>query len=126
MVCFDIGHPFKPLGRYYTTTCTAFEKLGADVQAPPAVLGGSVVFGTHESVLYALNRKNGNMVWRQTLPSRPRSGPLLIGSAIVIACFETDICSRSVARCALPNRSLRAFTLRSLSRSSSKGTSPAL
>ncbi len=66
-------------------------RLGADVQTPPAVLGGNVVFGTHESVLYALNRRNGNLAWRQTLPSRPRSGPLLLDSAILVACFETDL-----------------------------------
>ena len=72
----------KPLWRW---------RVGADVQAPPAVLGGSVVFGTHESVLYALNRRNGNLVWRQTLPSRPRSGPLVVGSAVIVACFETDL-----------------------------------
>lgn len=66
-------------------------RVGADVQAPPALLGGSVVFGTHESVLYALNRRNGNLVWRQTLPSRPRSGPLVVGSALIVACFETDL-----------------------------------
>lgn len=72
----------KPLWRW---------RVGADVQAPPALLGGSVVFGTHESVLYALNRRNGNLVWRQTLPSRPRSGPLVVGSAVIVACFETDL-----------------------------------
>jgi outer membrane protein assembly factor BamB len=66
-------------------------RVGADVPAPAAVLGKSVVFGSHESVLYALDRRNGNLVWRQTLPSRPRSGPLLIGSAVVVACFETDL-----------------------------------
>jgi outer membrane protein assembly factor BamB len=66
-------------------------RLGADVQTPAAVLGDSVIFGSHESVLYALSRRNGNLVWRQTLPSRPRSGPLLLGSAVLVACFETEL-----------------------------------
>jgi outer membrane protein assembly factor BamB len=62
-------------------------KLGADVRTPAAVLGDQVVFGSHEAVLYALRRGNGNLSWRANLPSRPLSGPLLLGEGVIIACY---------------------------------------
>lgn len=62
-------------------------KLGADVHMPPAVLGDLVLFTTHEDVLYALNRGNGHMAWRASLPSRPLSGPLLHEGSALVACY---------------------------------------
>lgn len=62
-------------------------KLGADVHMPPATLGSLVLFTTHEDVLYALERSNGHMAWRASLPSRPLSGPLLYGGAVLVACY---------------------------------------
>jgi outer membrane protein assembly factor BamB len=62
-------------------------RLGADVHMPPAVFDGLVLFTTHEDVLYALNRKNGHMVWRASLPSRPLSGPLLHQGSVLVACY---------------------------------------
>jgi outer membrane protein assembly factor BamB len=62
-------------------------KLGADVHMPAAVLGSLVLFTTHEDVLYALERSNGHMAWRASLPSRPLSGPLLHGGAALVACY---------------------------------------
>ena len=62
-------------------------KLGADVRTPAATLRDQVVFGSHEAVLYALHRGNGNLSWRATLPSRPLSGPLLLGDGVIVACY---------------------------------------
>jgi outer membrane protein assembly factor BamB len=62
-------------------------KIGADVQAPPVLLGRDVLFVTHEDVAYALRRGNGHLVWRAPLPSRPLSGPLLHGDSVLVACF---------------------------------------
>ena len=64
-------------------------KVGADVPAPPLVAGPSVLFATHENVLYALRRGGGNLVWRAALPSRPLSGPLPYGESVLVACFGT-------------------------------------
>ncbi len=62
-------------------------KIGGDVAAPPIVVGPRVLFTTHEDVLYALDRGNGHLSWRASVPSRPISGPLLYGDAVLVACF---------------------------------------
>ena len=61
--------------------------IGGDVQAPPVVAGALVVFTNHEDVVYALRRRSGDLAWRASLPSRPLSGPLPYGSALLVACF---------------------------------------
>jgi outer membrane protein assembly factor BamB len=61
-------------------------RLGADVQHPAALFERLVLFATHEDVLYALDRGNGHLAWRAALPSRPLSGPVLFGDAVVVAC----------------------------------------
>ena len=61
-------------------------RLGADVQHQAALFERLVLFATHEDVLYALDRNNGHLAWRQALPSRPLSGPILFGDAVVVAC----------------------------------------
>jgi len=62
-------------------------KIGGDVQAPPALSGGYVLFTNHEDVLYTLRRGNGHLAWRASLPSRPLSGPIPYGDGILVACF---------------------------------------
>jgi outer membrane protein assembly factor BamB len=66
-------------------------KLGADVLNPPILFGRSVLFASHEAVLYALNADNGHLDWRAPLPARPLSGPLLNGTAVLVACLENDV-----------------------------------
>lgn len=61
-------------------------RLGADVQNPAAVFERLVLFASHEDVLYALDRGNGNLAWRVALPSRPLSSPVLFGGAVLVAC----------------------------------------
>ena len=56
------------------------------MQQPPAVFEEVVLFATHEDVLYALDRDNGHLRWRAALPSRPLSGPVLFGSAVLVGC----------------------------------------
>ena len=55
------------------------------------ILDDTVLFATHENVLYALKRGSGKMVWRAGLPSRPLGGPVLMGTAVLVACFENDV-----------------------------------
>jgi len=62
-------------------------RIGGDVQAAPVVVGRHVLFTTHEDVLYALDRGNGHLAWRASLPSRPVSGPLVYGRSALVACF---------------------------------------
>ena len=61
-------------------------RLGADVQHAAALFERLVLFATHEDVLYALGRGNGHLAWRAALPSRPLSGPVLFGDAVLVAC----------------------------------------
>jgi len=66
-------------------------KLGADVRHPPALFRDSVLFAAHDDVLYALRRRDGHLAWRAGLPSRPLSGPILVGTAVLVACYESDV-----------------------------------
>ncbi len=61
-------------------------RVGASVAEAPVLLGRRVLFATLEDVLYALDQGNGHMAWRADLPSRPLSGPLLLGPVVVVAC----------------------------------------
>jgi outer membrane protein assembly factor BamB len=63
-------------------------KIGADVQSQAATLGGMLLVATQEAVLYSLGAGNGHLRWRTPLPSRPFFGPLLVGSAAVVACSD--------------------------------------
>jgi outer membrane protein assembly factor BamB len=62
-------------------------KLGADVRTRPVLLGETVVFASHEAVLYALRRGGGNLSWRATLPSRPLASPVLLGEGLIVTCY---------------------------------------
>ena len=66
-------------------------KVGADVESPGLIHEHRVLFAAFDAVLYALNRGNGNLVWRAPLPSRPLSGPLLAGATVLVACHEKDV-----------------------------------
>jgi outer membrane protein assembly factor BamB len=63
-------------------------KIGADVQSQAATLGGMLLVATQEAVLYSLGAGNGHLRWRTPLPARPFFGPLLVGSAAVVACSD--------------------------------------
>lgn len=81
-------------------------KVGADIEDPGLIHGHRVIFASFDAVLYALNRRNGNLVWRAPLPSRPLSGPLLSGSTVLVACHESDVIGFDV-RTGKPVGSLR-------------------
>lgn len=62
-------------------------KLGADVRTKAAILRDQAVFASHEAILYALRRGNGNLAWRATIPSRPIGGPMVLGDGVIVACY---------------------------------------
>jgi outer membrane protein assembly factor BamB len=66
-------------------------KVGADIDSPGVIQDHRVLFAAFDAVLYALNRRNGNLVWRAPLPSRPISGPLVSGRTVLVACHESDV-----------------------------------
>jgi len=66
-------------------------KVGGDITQPGTVLGPAALFVSYDNILYAVGRGNGHLRWRGALPSRAISGPVLVGSAVVVACLESDI-----------------------------------
>jgi outer membrane protein assembly factor BamB len=64
-------------------------KVGTETVLPAAVGAGNALFATSEAVLYAFRGGNGHLAWRAPLPSRPLSGPLLAGGAVLVACNGT-------------------------------------
>lgn len=66
-------------------------KVGADITQAGVVLGPAALFVSYDNILYAVGRGNGHLRWRGALPSRPLSGPILTGSAVLVACLESDI-----------------------------------
>lgn len=66
-------------------------KVGADIESPGVIQEHRVLFAAFDAVLYALNRGNGNLVWRAPLTSRPISGPLVSGRTVLVACHESDV-----------------------------------
>lgn len=66
-------------------------KIGADVQDAGAAFEENALFVSYDNILYAVGRGNGHLHWRGSLPSRPLSGPILTGSAVLVACQENDI-----------------------------------
>jgi outer membrane protein assembly factor BamB len=65
-------------------------KVGADVESPGLLLPDRVFFASFDAILWGLNR-GGSLAWRTPLPSRPLSGPLIVGEHILIACHEDEI-----------------------------------
>jgi outer membrane protein assembly factor BamB len=83
-------------------------RLGADVAHAAALFqDGSVLFASYENVLYALDQNNGHLRWRAALPSRPVEAPLMVGTAALVACQESDVVAFD-ARTGRPLASLAA------------------
>jgi outer membrane protein assembly factor BamB len=47
----------------------------------------TVLFHSHDAVLYAFNKRNGHMLWRVPLPSRPLGPPLFFQDVLLVPCF---------------------------------------
>ncbi|MCU0242573.1 MAG: PQQ-like beta-propeller repeat protein [Vicinamibacteria bacterium] len=63
-------------------------KVGTDVNHRGLTVGNLVVFAAHDAVLYALNRRNGHLIWRAALPSRPMSDLILADDAtVIVSCY---------------------------------------
>jgi outer membrane protein assembly factor BamB len=66
-------------------------RIGADIDQAPLVVGKKVLVASQEGMLYVLARGSGDVEWRAPLPSRPLAPPLPLGTAILVACRESDI-----------------------------------
>lgn len=72
-------------------------KTGADVTSAATVAGSRALFTSFDATLYALDRGSGKLAFRAGLPSRPLSGPLVVGSTVLVACHENEIVGLSLA-----------------------------
>jgi outer membrane protein assembly factor BamB len=58
---------------------------GADLLGLPLLDARRVYFIALDNILYANNRNNGDMMWKQALPFRPFTGPLVSGDTLIVA-----------------------------------------
>jgi outer membrane protein assembly factor BamB len=67
------------------------QKAGGDVIGAAAADEDRIYFVAFDNVLRALDRGNGNLVWRRNLPSRPAGGPLRVDDAVLVPFSTSDI-----------------------------------
>ena len=59
-------------------------KTGADILGVPVLDDRRVYFIALDNILRGHNRNNGTMLWKQVLPMRPFTGPLLSGQTLIV------------------------------------------
>jgi outer membrane protein assembly factor BamB len=59
-------------------------KTGADVLGLPVLDERRVYFIALDNIVRAHDRNNGSMLWKQVLPMRPFTGPLLSGDTLIV------------------------------------------
>jgi outer membrane protein assembly factor BamB len=60
-------------------------RTGADLLGVPVLDTRRVYFVALDNILRAHNRNNGSMLWKQVLPVRPFTGPLLSGETLIVS-----------------------------------------
>jgi outer membrane protein assembly factor BamB len=60
-------------------------QTGADLLGLPVLDTKRVYFIALDNILRGHNRNNGNMDWKQVLPFRPFTGPLMSGNTLIVA-----------------------------------------
>lgn len=63
-------------------------RVGADAIHSAVIHEDRVCFAGNDAVMYALKRRNGHMIWRSPLPSRPIGPPLLYETTLLVACYS--------------------------------------
>lgn len=64
---------------------------GADLLGLPVLDARRVYFIALDNVLRGHNRNNGNMDWKQLLPVRPFTGPLLSGETLIVSGVAAEL-----------------------------------
>jgi outer membrane protein assembly factor BamB len=59
-------------------------RTGADVIGTPVAAGDHLYFVSLDNILRSLERSGGSQQWKRALPLRPRGGPLLSGSTLIV------------------------------------------
>jgi hypothetical protein len=66
-------------------------RTGGDVIGKPAIDGDRVYFVSRDNVLRAHDPATGVQQWQRPLPLRPTSGPVLVGSSVVVTGLSPTI-----------------------------------
>jgi outer membrane protein assembly factor BamB len=66
-------------------------RTGADLIGAAQADDRRVYFTSLDTLLRALDRRNGAQRWRRPLPWRPLSGPLLVGNTVVVTGLALDL-----------------------------------
>ena len=59
--------------------------------APQRRMRNTSYFAARDNILRAVDRDNGNLRWKQVLPSRPTGGPLRAGDWVIMPTVAADI-----------------------------------
>ena len=65
--------------------------VGGDVAGVPVADDKRIYFASRDNVLRAVDRGNGNLRWRASLPSRPAGGPLRLANAVLVPLVSSEI-----------------------------------
>jgi glucose dehydrogenase len=66
-------------------------RTGGDMVGPAQVDERRVFFSNLDTLLRALDRRNGAQRWRRPLPWRPQTGPILMGSTAIVSGLALDL-----------------------------------
>ncbi|MEO5741788.1 MAG: PQQ-binding-like beta-propeller repeat protein [Vicinamibacterales bacterium] len=66
-------------------------RTGADLLGLPVLDARRVYFIALDNVLRGHNRNNGSMVWKQLIPVRPFTGPLLSGDTLIVTGVAAEL-----------------------------------
>jgi outer membrane protein assembly factor BamB len=66
-------------------------RTGADLLGLPVLDTRKVYFIALDNVLRGHNRNNGSMLWKQLLPGRPFTGPLLSGDTLIVSGVAAEL-----------------------------------
>ena len=81
---------------------------GADLLGLPVLDTRRVHFIALDNILRAHNRNNGSMLWKQVLPVRPFTGPLLSGETLIVSGVAAELFGYSTS----DGKRVGAFTLK--------------
>lgn len=66
-------------------------KVGGDVSGRPTADEKRIYFASRDNILWAVDRKSGNLKWKAGLSSRPSGGPLRLGDALLMPLVSNQI-----------------------------------
>ena len=72
-------------------------RIGAVVIGRPAIDAERVYVATTDNLLRAFDRVSGALKWQAPLPFRPYSGPVLLGTAVLVAGYVAELRSLDAA-----------------------------